>query len=75
MAKAKRFADGGTLAVGAYMPQAPTSAGVADRSQTTNEVLNNMDAANSPVVRAKNGGYVKSADGIAVRGKTRGRYV
>ena len=79
MAKRKRFSDGGqtggTLAVGAYTPQAPTSATSVDRSQTTREVLDNMQDANNPTIMAKNGGYIKSADGIAVRGKTRGRYV
>jgi len=71
----KRFATGGDIAVGAYMPQAPTSSGMVDRSQTTREVLDNMQTANTPVMRAKKGGYVKAADGCACRGKTRGKYV
>ena len=76
MKRAKRFADGGTLAVGAGTPQAPVySSGMADRSQTTQEVLGTMDEANNPVIKAKKGGFVKAADGKALRGKTRGRYV
>ena len=76
----KRFSDGGqtggTLAVGAYMPQAPTSASpIVDRSQTTREVLDGMQQANTPTLMAKKGGYIKAADGIALRGKTRGKYV
>ena len=67
--------SGGTIPVGAYMPQAPSSAGPYDRTQNTSEVLDGMQSANSPVLRAKKGGYVKSADGIAKKGKTRGRYV
>ena len=66
---------GGTIPVGAYMPQAPSSAGPFDRTQNTTEVLNNMQQANSPVAKMKKGGYVKSADGIAQRGKTRGKYL
>lgn len=68
-------ATGGTIPVGGGAPSAPTSAGPVDRSQTTREVLDNMDEANNPIMRAKKGGFVKSADGIAKRGKTRGRYV
>ena len=76
MPKAKRFATGGSLAVGVGAPQAPVySNGMPDRSQTTQEVLSSMDAANNPVLTAKKGGFVKSADGKAVRGKTRGRYL
>jgi hypothetical protein len=76
MTRKKRFADGGTIAVGTYSPQAPTSASpTVDRSQTTNEVLDNMQQANTPTIAAKKGGYIKSADGVAQRGKTRGKYV
>ncbi len=71
----KRFATGGDIAVGAYAPQAPISSGMVDRSQTTREVLDNMQTANTPVMRVKKGGYVKAADGCACRGKTRGKYV
>lgn len=71
----KRFATGGDIAVGAYTPQAPTSSGVVDRSQTTREVLDNMQQSNTSTLMAKKGGYVKSADGCACRGKTKGRYV
>ena len=71
----KRFATGGDIAVGAYAPSAPTSSGVVDRSQTTREVLDGMQTSNTPVLRAKKGGYVKSADGKALRGKTRRKYV
>ena len=74
--RAKRYADGGgTIAVGAYAPSAPTSSGVVDRSQTTREVLDNMQQSNNPVLMAKKGGYVKAADGCACRGKTKGRYL
>jgi len=66
---------GGMISVGAYMPQAPSSAGPFDRTQNTSEVLDGMQQANSPVNKMKKGGYVKSADGIAKRGKTRGKYV
>ena len=77
MKRAKRFAGGGgTIAVGAYMPQAPTSSSpTVDRSQTTQEVLNSMQQANTPTLTAKKGGYIKAADGCATRGKTKGRYV
>lgn len=75
MKRAKRFALGGDIAVGAYMPQAPVSSGGVDRSQTTREVLDSMQQANTPTIMVKKGGYVKSADGCACRGKTRGRYV
>jgi hypothetical protein len=76
----KRFAlggpTGGTIAVGAYTPQAPTSSSpTVDRSQTTREVLDTMQQANTPTLTAKKGGYVESADGCACRGKTRGKYV
>ena len=65
----------GSLAVGSGSPATPVYAGMVDRSQTTREVLDSMDEANNPVLKAKKGGYVKSADGKALRGKTRGRYV
>ena len=72
----KRFATGGDIAVGAYMPQAPTSASpTVDRSQTTREVLDGMQRANTPTLMARKGGFVKAADGCACRGKTRGKYV
>ena len=75
MPKVKRFAMGGTLAVGSGSPQPPVYSGMVDRSQTTREVLDGMNEANNPVMTAKKGGYVKSADGVAVKGKTRGRYL
>jgi len=34
-----------------------------------------MQQSNNPVLMAKKGGYVKSADGCAKRGKTKGRYL
>lgn len=71
----KRYSDGGSIAVGAYTPQAPSLSGPFDRTQNTREVVDNMQASNSPVIRAKKGGYVKSADGIAKKGKTRGKYL
>ena len=67
--------NGGSIPVGSGTPQAPVYSGMVDRSQTTREVVAGMDEANNPVIRAKKGGYVKSADGIAKRGKTRGRYL
>ena len=73
MAKAKRFAMGGTIPVGVGAPQAPVYAGGVDHPQTTQEALTSMDAANNPVLKAKKGGYVTAADGIALRGKTRGK--
>ena len=66
---------GGAIPVGAYMPQAPSSAGPFDRAVNTREVLSNMAQSNVPVDKMKKGGYVKSADGIAKKGKTRGKYV
>lgn len=75
MTRKKRFADGGSLVVGADQPQPPTSSGTVDRSQTTREVLSNMENANNPTIMAKKGGYIKAADGCACRGKTRGKYV
>lgn len=77
MKRAKRFSNGGgTIAVGAYMPQAPTSASpTVDRSQTTQEVLDSMQKSNTPTLSAKKGGYVKAADGCAVKGKTKGKYL
>jgi hypothetical protein len=57
------------------MPQAPSSAGPFDRAHNTREVLDGMEQANNPVVKMKKGGYVKSADGIAKKGKTRGKYL
>ena len=67
------------LAVGAYTPQPPTSA-TTDQTQdttqdTTQDVMNDMQRANTPTIYARKGGYVKSADGKAKRGKTRGRIV
>jgi hypothetical protein len=75
--RAKRFAGGGgTIAVGAYMPQSPTySSPTVDRSQTTQEVLDFMQKSNSPTLMAKKGGYIKAADGCAIRGKTKGKYI
>ena len=75
MTRKTRYSDGGTLMVGAYQPQPPTSAGTVDRSQTTREVLDTMQNANNPTIMAKKGGFVKAADGCACRGKTRGKYV
>lgn len=76
MKKVKRLNVGGVaIPVGAYMPQAPSSSGPFDRTANTREVLDNMQQTNSPVLRAKKGGYVKSADGIAKRGKTKGKLV
>ena len=75
MGRKTRYADGGSLVVGAYQPQPPTSAGAVDRSQTTSEVLNNMQSANNPTIMAKKGGYIKAADGCVTRGKTRGKLV
>lgn len=73
--RAKRYAEGGhTLTVGGYMPPAPTSSGTVDRSQTTQEVLNDLQTSSTPAMRMRKGGYVKAADGIAKRGKTRGVY-
>lgn len=66
---------GGAISVGAYMPQAPSSSGPFDRTQNTQEVLNGMQQANNPVLKMRKGGYVKSADGIAKKGKTKGKYV
>ena len=66
---------GGAIPVGAYMPQAPSSAGPFDRTANTREVLDGMQQANSPVLKMKMGGYVKAADGIAQKGKTRGKYL
>jgi hypothetical protein len=71
----KRYSDGGSIAVGAYTPQAPSLSGPFDRSQNTREVLDGLQSANNPVISAKKGGYIKSADGIAKRGKTRGKYL
>ena len=77
MKRAKRYATGGgTIAVGAYMPQTPSYASpTVDRSQTTQEVLDTMQKSNTPTITAKKGGYVKAADGCAVRGKTKGKYL
>jgi hypothetical protein len=71
----KRYSDGGSIAVGAYTPQAPSLSGPFDRSQNTREVLDGLQSSNTPVINAKKGGYVKAADGIAKRGKTRGKYL
>ena len=71
----KRYADGGTIAVGANIPQAPSLSGPFDRAQNTREVVSDIQASNTPVINAKKGGYVKAADGIAKRGKTRGKYL
>ena len=73
MKKAKRFDVGGSIAVGAYMPQSPSSAGPFDRTQNTREVLDGLQGASNPVLKMRKGGYVKSADGIAQRGKTKGK--
>jgi hypothetical protein len=74
--KTKRLNVGGmAIPVGAYMPQSPSSAGPFDRTANTREVLDGMQQANNPVLRVKKGGYVKSADGIAKRGKTKGKLV
>ena len=77
MKRAKRFAGGGgTIAVGAYMPQSPAySSPTVDRSQTTQEVLDFMQKSNSPTLMARKGGYIKAADGCAIRGKTKGKYI
>jgi hypothetical protein len=69
----KRFSDGGTISVGAYKPQPSQLSGGVDRSQTTNEVLDSMQQANTPMLMAKKGGYIKAADGIAKRGRTKGK--
>ena len=74
MKKTKRYADGGSaISVGAYMPQSPSSAGPFDRTQNTREVLDGLQETSNPVLKMRKGGYVKSADGIAKRGKTRGK--
>jgi hypothetical protein len=57
------------------MPQAPSSSGPFDRTLGTREVLDSLENVSNPVLRAKKGGYVKAADGIAKRGKTKGRLV
>lgn len=66
---------GGSVSVGAYMPQTPSSAGPYDRTYHAREVLDGVEQANTPVLKVRKGGYVKSADGIAKKGKTRGKYL
>jgi len=73
--KVKRFDAGGSIAVGAYMPQSPSFAGPFDRTQNTREVLDELQNSNNSVLKMRKGGYIKSADGIAKRGKTRGKLV
>jgi hypothetical protein len=65
----------GPIAVGAYQPNQPKTSDKVDRSQTTAEVLDSMKMASSPVFMARQGGYVKAADGCVRKGKTRGKMV
>lgn len=69
----KKFAEGGTIEVGADKPKPPHLSDGVDRSQTTSEVLDSMQQANTPMLMARKGGYIKSADGCAKRGKTKGK--
>ena len=59
--------------VGSVQPQPPSSAMPVDRSKTTQEVLDDLQSSNSPTIAVRKGGYIRSADGIAKRGKTRGK--
>jgi hypothetical protein len=72
--RAKRFAaGGGPITVGgeSSIPDDP-SANVTV-TPISQEVLRPIGA--PPMMKAKKGGYVKAADGRAIRGKTKGRYL
>jgi hypothetical protein len=70
--RAKRFAaGGGPITVGGDSSAQAPSAQMLNAPPITQEVLS--DPRSSPVMRAREGGYIKSADGKAMRGKTKGR--
>lgn len=74
-AGAGRGGQGGPTAKEADLNRAmmsPAERAARDEMQEQKEIRKNQEAYNKSLTNLKKGGYVKAADGIAKRGKTRG---
>ena len=72
--RAKRFAaGGGPITVGGVSSTPMDASSDAVGTPISQEVL--RAPGDGPIMRAKKGGYVKAADGRAIRGRTKGKYL